>query len=477
MAGIRFILGFLCPLALVAAVFLMADGIKGDPQDLSQALEGGLLFGVGLLCLPQPGHPIHRLIERMSSKTPARDQAQTPKAPVSPEVGRHLQDMLDYNLKALTFKPRPRPWHAGWCRLDPVIGASVDATSWIGGLPEMPEDIAWPEHDGRPMVFVAQIAMKDLPPNVWDGLGPNGGWLLFFFEPRAYRIVRVLHVHRNGPVRPLPDMPEPEYRISLEMRNTLEALGRDAERSTLMKWALKTTPLGPTAPEPPSWDDRYKIKQDLRKALWNTDVSVEPFRPNRPELMQALLGALDFQLQKSRSSYLKPKLGTEKGDALAVRYETAQAQLADLRIRAAGGLTSEDLIAEADRIADGGANAENDLKPLPQAHAWIALYRRAVEHLAREKLLNDPSKLTAAEREVFEPVWHFDATYEAATISGAVSPGYTYTVVEEPVLLLQFPTSQLTGWSQSDGVPFGFFINPKDLKAGRWENAWGDIVN
>ena len=100
-----------------------------------------------------------------------------------------------------------------------------------------------------------------------------------------------------------------------------------------------------------------------------------------------------------------------------------------------------------------------------------------VEYLARETLHSDPSRLTPAEKQIFEPVWEFDAEYEALAVSGEISKGYTYSRLKEPALLLEFQPSELTGWSNSDGVPFGFFIKPEDLKARRWENAWGDIVN
>ncbi|MCX9146731.1 DUF1963 domain-containing protein [Erythrobacter sp. WG] len=60
--------------------------------------------------------------------------------------------------------------------------------SWIGGLPMMPEHIAWPrlindEKDGdeeEPCHFICQIALADCHPDLWGGLGPREGWLLLF---------------------------------------------------------------------------------------------------------------------------------------------------------------------------------------------------------------------------------------------------------------------------------------------------------
>jgi hypothetical protein len=63
--------------------------------------------------------------------------------------------------------------------------------SWLGGLPMLPDGVAWPrsvsseDPDGgeRPLHFIAQICCADLPPDLWAGLGPRHGWLLLFIDP------------------------------------------------------------------------------------------------------------------------------------------------------------------------------------------------------------------------------------------------------------------------------------------------------
>ncbi|MEO8531388.1 MAG: DUF1963 domain-containing protein, partial [Deltaproteobacteria bacterium] len=67
------------------------------------------------------------------------------------------------------------------------------ARSWIGGLPVMPDDLAWPtatstrhpERGDVPLHFVAQICCDDLPPQLWGGLGPRAGWLLVFHDAHS----------------------------------------------------------------------------------------------------------------------------------------------------------------------------------------------------------------------------------------------------------------------------------------------------
>jgi uncharacterized protein YwqG len=88
--------------------------------------------------------------------------------------------------------------------------------SWLGGLPMLPEEVAWPrsvsseypERGERPLHFVAQICCEDLPADLWAGLGPRQGWLLLFIDPNqgspeeadAFRIIHTASLgHERAP--------------------------------------------------------------------------------------------------------------------------------------------------------------------------------------------------------------------------------------------------------------------------------------
>lgn len=84
--------------------------------------------------------------------------------------------------------------------------------SWLGGLPQMPENIIWPRtEDGAPLQFVAQVCCADLPGAIWAGLGPRTGWLLLFVDGYSMEDqnhggnVQVLHVQNLGPEREPPE--------------------------------------------------------------------------------------------------------------------------------------------------------------------------------------------------------------------------------------------------------------------------------
>lgn len=91
------------------------------------------------------------------------------------------------------------------------------ARSWIGGLPQMPDEMEWPrsisaespEQGERPLHFLAQVCCADLPQELWGGLGPRDGWLLLFIDPNqgcpdGPDAFKVLHIDALGPEREPP---------------------------------------------------------------------------------------------------------------------------------------------------------------------------------------------------------------------------------------------------------------------------------
>ncbi len=105
------------------------------------------------------------------------------------------------------------------------IPPSSDAPrSWIGGLPMMPENVAWPrgvcsdypDRGEQPLHFVAQIACEDLPADLWGGIGPRTGWLVFFLAanaccPESDGDRAVLHINELGSQRTPPEDSAPVH--------------------------------------------------------------------------------------------------------------------------------------------------------------------------------------------------------------------------------------------------------------------------
>ncbi|QYJ07085.1 DUF1963 domain-containing protein [Qipengyuania flava] len=85
--------------------------------------------------------------------------------------------------------------------------------SWVGGLPMLPDDVEWPRvtnpekpGDGDiPLHFICQIALADLPTNLWAGKGPREGWLLLFSENNSSEgVYRMIHTPELGSQRQPP---------------------------------------------------------------------------------------------------------------------------------------------------------------------------------------------------------------------------------------------------------------------------------
>lgn len=83
----------------------------------------------------------------------------------------------------------------GWAlRMRSPWRSYPEASSWLGGVPKVPEWFDWPRtSDGKPLAFVMQIDLAALGPEVSTGQRPpglpDGGALLVFVREMAHRIV------------------------------------------------------------------------------------------------------------------------------------------------------------------------------------------------------------------------------------------------------------------------------------------------
>jgi uncharacterized protein YwqG len=57
-------------------------------------------------------------------------------------------------------------------------------TSKLGGLADLPEDVAWPEWNGEPLAFIAQFSLEEIAPFDIERLLPATGMLYFFYDAK-----------------------------------------------------------------------------------------------------------------------------------------------------------------------------------------------------------------------------------------------------------------------------------------------------
>jgi hypothetical protein len=122
-------------------------------------------------------------------------------------------------------------------------GAPVTTNSWLGGLPCLPPDIAWPQNHetSLPLHFLAQVDCADLP--TLDGTSPlpRDGLLLFFSDLDEERlsesdaVVYVTKAQQDVPPRALPDnLPEIDH-------SSGKPTGRSNGQRNFPKWPVVPT--------------------------------------------------------------------------------------------------------------------------------------------------------------------------------------------------------------------------------------------
>jgi Domain of unknown function (DUF1963) len=84
------------------------------------------------------------------------------------EVAAALQDSLRYSIRLHTTQA--------------MDDALAPGATKIGGQPDLPQDISWPEWRGTPLNFLAQIRLAEIAEYDSDGELPHEGMLSFFFD-------------------------------------------------------------------------------------------------------------------------------------------------------------------------------------------------------------------------------------------------------------------------------------------------------
>ena len=168
------------------------------------------------------------------------------------------------------------------------------AVGW--GRPRMPATMPWPEIEGTPCDFIAQIALADLPADLWHGLGSRAGWLALFLHPTSYR-GRLLQIPELGPARDAPNPPA-------ETDGWYNPYGwrrKDALQQRYLFRALPQWPVDVVVVPAGETDQEQGTRSDLSTALYRNgfdlaDPAYHPFDwPGMLALADSALAALEFR--------------------------------------------------------------------------------------------------------------------------------------------------------------------------------------
>ena len=121
---------------------------------------------------------------------------------VAPPTGNAWRVLLEHEgLGRLVERLRERVRPALRVTTRPASSELALGQSRIGGTPDLPADIAWPEHASLPMMFLAQLDLGEIRRSSPDSLLPATGHLWFFyslaqpwgFDPKDAGASRVLY--------------------------------------------------------------------------------------------------------------------------------------------------------------------------------------------------------------------------------------------------------------------------------------------
>jgi len=359
--------------------------------------------------------------------------------------------------------------------------------SWLGGNPSMPPNFEWPIIDGEPATFYAQIYCKDLPLGIWGSLGPKSGWLLFFCSRNHLSNLKVIHTREIGFERPSP-IAVSHYDGYGSKRPAYNQLTGDVS-GLAPKWPVQIMAVDEkTYPE-------YRVFSSNNSELgpWlqnfnNAAYDAPHMLPYDAVTLQYFVQAFDEYLSKrvDPSELKRIFRDKEKLKSLLTLHRAVQTQFTPLKDQTLAALAQNGFYNELLTYFIQGLRNINTIgfwaapsyaQPnLFEHETPTRNFRHFLELYARMKYLKTAANLPEPHLSAYSTRWDTISKFESAYMGGQTTLCYPG-LMTNPICLLELPTSSLMGWGFGDMDTLGVFITAHDLKAGRWDKAWGDVSN
>lgn len=316
-----------------------------------------------------------------------------------------------------------------------------EGQSWIGGAPHMPDTMPWPDLGGRPAAFLAQIALGDLGPDIWAGLGPREGWLLLFSSASIGDGVVALHSHEPGQLRTAPDGAASLISPKGAEARLADLIGPDA--TVAPRWPLDAAPM---AGLPKGQTRSGRARAVFLDHPHLDDPALYPFDwVSAFALLDALSAALRRDLRQWDS------LQADRLDLNSARQqrEARLMSIAKLRLLARQTEARAETTAFDEDEADDLLSALADLTTAgwesddrPRSLMSLGLfrgYKAVLETYARRLYAAEPDRLPKSLRRALMPVWQQECEHPALVLGGAVDL--------ETVVLATLNPDAMTGWN------------------------------
>jgi hypothetical protein len=344
---------------------------------------------------------------------------------------------------------------------------AISTNSWLGGRPRLPFDTAWPQIEGEPADFLAQIDCASLPAALWDGLGPRDGALVFFIHRRGYHM-QVLHVRDTDvAVSPPLALDDPDGWFGPHGGLRFGDLESFAVRA-FPEWPVDVVAVRRGDADPRVAADPNEPGATIYNRSY--DIADPAFHPFDWDSMTALVAILEMRLERLTIDAVPPTGATSEA---IVALEQRAAINHEARTRAAEiiAIVRESATKEAFSTSDASAvmtalhaihwakavhridpetGAEaHDMITLPltthraDANLWVHDYQTILFDRAKHAWCANPDSLSAPMRAFYEPYWRALAVREMAAI-GHEPFHYVHDFDEDrDAVLLELPTSGL----------------------------------
>lgn len=357
----------------------------------------------------------------------------------------------------------------------------------------LPTHVDWPEIDGVPLCFLAQIDLAKLPKPIWSGVGPRDGHLVFFKHPNRCA-ASVLHV--KGDLAPRSaDVPMPD------------SLWTGAPAPSLPyfnKFPVTVIEHIGQMPEPVGWmPGRSSLVQHPfggdNETLDLTSPLHQPFDEVSLDLLIAFLSdAIDMRLRQCAIQLEKDPFEEARVKLLSIQNEANNTrQVFDEAAHDVkqGPFDLEKVTAFLDKVIalplthfDLKRGSDNKVVDLdltdmalvdPQKSKWVGQYLSAHDVRLFARFVHDSNALPARLRDRIAQICEFRAAHESGGMSHSPH-SFIYTPhgrSSQNEVLLELPSSHLNGWMWGDVRSLVFLIDREALKLGRFDEIKVDITN
>lgn len=378
---------------------------------------------------------------------------------------------------------------------------AISTNSWLGGRPRLPVGTDWPQIDGEPADFLAQIDCASLPPALWDGLGPRDGALAFFIHRRGYHM-QVLHLRDTDvAVSPPLALDDPDGWFGPHGGLRFGDLESFAVRA-FPEWPIDLVAVGPDDADPRVEGD----PNDIGAMLYNRsyDIADPAFHPFDWGSMTAMVAILEMRLDRLTTEAVPPS-GASAEEIVALEQRAEINRDARARVAEIIAIVHESAAKEAFSASDASAvmsalhaihwakavhridpetGAEvHDTITLPltthraDANLWVHDYQTILFDRAKHAWCANPDSLSAPMRAFYEPYWRDVAGREMAAI-GHEPFRYVHDYDEDrDAVLLELPTSGLMSRMFGDCDNLVVTIDKADLAIGDFSRLRVQVSN